>query len=237
MRNIYNIATKEVLPSIEAVLVGQGIPRSAKPDERTIKIAEEAISIYNQKAKPVGILMEISKNDFESVSIGEGRNEIDSPIKPVYLSADCLALFAVTIGKEVCSEISECFNKNDFALGSMLDSAASEGTEMTAQTIEDVYHRHLIETGKFNTDSAILRFSPGYCGWHISAQPKLFQALRPEEIKITLNDSFLMHPLKSISGVIIFGRKEIFDFNDNYSFCIDCNTHTCIDRVQALNKH
>jgi hypothetical protein len=237
MRKIFNISTEQVIPSIETVLAGQGVPRSLKPDERTIKIAEEAISIYRQIAKPVGILMEISKNDFESVVVGEGRNEINSPIRPTYLSADCLALFAVTVGKEVCSEISVCFNKNDFALGSMLDSAASEGTEMTAQAIEDIYCRHLIKTGKFNTDSGILRFSPGYCGWHISAQRKLFQALHPEDIRITLNGSFLMQPLKSISGVIIFGRKEIFDFNDNFSFCIDCNTHTCRNRIQAVNKY
>jgi hypothetical protein len=237
MRKIYNISTEQATPSIESVLGGQGIPRSLKPDERTVKLAKEVISIYRQIAKPVGILMKISKNDFESVSIGEGRNEIDSPINPIYLSSDSLALFAVTVGEEVCSEISERFNKNDFALGSMLDSAASEGTEMTAQTIEDIYLRHLIETGKSNSDSGILRFSPGYCGWHISAQRKLFQALHPEDIRITLNDSFLMQPLKSISGVIIFGRKKIFDFDDNFSFCIDCKTHTCRNRVQAVNKH
>ncbi len=237
MRKIYNISTEQVIPSIEAVLLGQGIPRSSKPDERTIKLTEEAISVYRQLVKPVAILMEISKNDFESVFVGEGRNEIDSPINPIYLSSDCLALFAVTVGKEVCSEISERFNNNDFALGSMLDSAASEGTEMTAQAIEDIYRQYLIETGKFNSDSGILRFSPGYCGWHISAQRKLFQTLRPEEIRITLNDSFLMQPLKSISGVIIFGKKEIFDFDDNFSFCIDCSTHTCRDRVQAVNKY
>ena len=237
MRKIYNISTEQATPSIESVLGGQGIPRSLKPDERTVKLAEEAISSFRQIAKPVGILMEISKHNFESISIGEGRNKIDSPINPIYLSSDSLALFAVTVGEEVCSEISERFNKNDFALGSMLDSAASEGTEMTAQTIEDIYLRHLIETGKSNTDSGILRFSPGYCGWHISAQQKLFQALHPEDIRITLNDSFLMQPLKSISGVIIFGRKKIFDFDDNFSFCIDCKTHTCRDRVQAVNKY
>jgi hypothetical protein len=237
MRKIYNISTEKVIPSIESVLAGQGIPRSLKPDERTIKLAEEVISIYSQIAKPAGILMEISKNDFESVSIGEGRNEIDSPIKPIYLSADCLTLFAVTVGKEVCSEISKRFNKNDFAHGSMLDSAASEGTEMTAQAIEDIYRQYLIETGKFKTDSGLLRFSPGYCGWHISAQRKLFHALLPEDIGITLNDSFLMQPLKSISGVMIFGKKEIFDFDDNFSFCVDCSTHTCRDRVQAVNKY
>jgi hypothetical protein len=237
MRKIYNIPTEQVTPSIKIVLAGQGVPRSAKPDERTIKLAEEAISIYRQIVKPIGILMEISKNDFESVSIGEGRNEIDSPINPIYLSSDSLALFAVTVGEEVSSEISECFNKNDFALGSMVDSAASEGTEMAAQAVENIYRQRLIETGKFNSDSGILRFSPGYCGWHISAQRKLFQALLPEDIGITLNDSFLMQPLKSISGVIISGRKEIFDVNDNFSFCIDCNTHTCRDRVLAMNKY
>ena len=147
---------------------------------------------------------------------------------------DDLALFAVTIGEPVCGEISRLFRRNDFALGSMLDAAASEGTEMTAQALEHVYRQYLKERGRFDRRQGTLRFSPGYCGWHITAQKHLFPTLKPGEIGITLNESCLMQPIKSISSVIISGRKEIFEFEDVFSFCRDCATHTCRDRVRAL---
>ena len=234
MRKIFNISVNDVIPSIGAVLYCQGIPLHVSPDERTIHLAEKAISIFRQKANPIGILLEISKNDFKNVFIGNGRNETDSPIEKIYRSSDDLALFAVTVDEEICSEISALFTRNDFALGSILDSAASEGTEMAAQVIEDFYYQHLSKIGRYASKGGILRFSPGYCGWHISAQKKIFDALHPEDIDITLNASFLMQPLKSVSGVIISGKKEIFEFEDIFSFCKDCVTHTCRERIDAL---
>ena len=234
MREILNIPIGEVIPSIEAILNGQGIPRHVKPDERTIRIAEDAISIYKQKGTPAGILMEISKEDFGTIYTGDGQNESKSPVKPIYLTSDHLTLFAVTTGEDVCSEIATLFQTNDFALGSMLDTAASEAAEMAAQFLESYYHRHLTEIDRFHPGTGVLRFSPGYCGWHISAQRKLFQHLKPEDIGIILNDSFLMQPLKSVSGIIISGRKEIFKFDDTFSFCRDCTTHTCRDRLKAV---
>ena len=66
------------------------------------------------------------------------------------------------------------------------------------------------------TGIGVLRYSPGYCGWHISGQRRLFAHLRPERIGITLHDSYLMEPLKSVSGVLIAGAKEIHAFADTY---------------------
>lgn len=234
MRKIYNINIETSTPSVEAVLRGQGIPSWSQPEQRTIQIAQQAISIYKQLASTIGIIMEVSKVEFEIIFNGDGRNEIDSPVKPIYTQADELALFAVTTEEEVCSEIKRLFDENDFALGSMLDSTASEGTELSVQSLENIYRQYLIDVGRFNSQSGILRFSPGYCGWHISGQRKLFQHLHPEDIGITLNQSFLMQPLKSISGIIITGKKEIFQFDDTFSFCRDCATHECRERMRAV---
>jgi hypothetical protein len=80
----------------------------------------------------------------------------------------------------------------------------------------------------------MMRFSPGYCGWDLTAQRGLFEALQPAEIGITLSESCLMRPLKSISGVFIAGEKGIFVFDDVFSFCGECATHECRDRITAL---
>jgi hypothetical protein len=236
MRKILHIPITNIVPSINAVLEGQGVPRYVKPDQRMSRLAEEAMSLYQDKSIPIGVLNEISASEFEIIFKGEVRNEDETPVKSIYRASENLVIFAVTIGEEICREISRLFRLNEFALGSMLDSSASEGTEMAAQAIEDFFLQHLKETSRFNSHSGILRFSPGYCGWHISAQKKLFEVLKPEDIGITLNDSFLMQPLKSISGVIISGPKEIFNFDDTFSFCRDCVARTCRERIRAMMK-
>lgn len=234
MRTITPISVEAALPTVRAVLEAQGIPHFQQNNDRTKSLAREAITLFQEKAKPIGILMEVPKDQFTHMFYGEGRNENESPVAPISQASTTLALFAVTIGEAICKEISNLFQTNDFALGSMLDAAASEGTEITAQVVETFYRKHLKETGKLSSRDGILRFSPGYCGWHISGQRKLFDALQPAEIGITINDSFLMQPLKSISGIIIAGEKETFYFDDTFSFCKDCADHSCRERIQTI---
>jgi hypothetical protein len=79
----------------------------------------------------------------------------------------------------------------------------------------------------------VLLYSPGYCGWHISGQKKLFEFLRPERIDIRLNERFLMIPLKSISGVLVAGAAEIHHISERYPFCDHCQSPTCRERGMA----
>jgi len=58
--------------------------------------------------------------------------------------------------------------------------------------------------------------------------------LKPAEIGITLLDSYLMTPLKSISGVLLTGKKEIHIIKDDYPFCSQCKTHSCQQRIRTL---
>ncbi|MHC4266624.1 MAG: vitamin B12 dependent-methionine synthase activation domain-containing protein, partial [Planctomycetota bacterium] len=82
----------------------------------------------------------------------------------------------------------------------------------------------------------ILSYSPGYCGWDISGQKKLFEYLHPGKIGISLNNTYLMTPLKSVSGVLVAGKNEIHQFRPNYPFCKSCKTHSCLLRMKALGS-
>jgi hypothetical protein len=234
MQNIIQIKKNKVIPPITDVLSSQGIPEGKKPDQKIFNLARESISLYRQCSEPCGIIKEISMAQFASVYYGDGRNEVDTPLEEVFPKAERLALFAVTIGEKISLEISHLFDRNEFALGSMLDTTASEGTELAAVEIESYYEKLLKKNRLFDRSKGMLRFSPGYCGWHMSGQRKLFEFLEPESIEITLSSSFLMQPLKSISGVIVFGDREIFAFDDNYPFCAECADHACRDRLKAI---
>jgi hypothetical protein len=68
----------------------------------------------------------------------------------------------------------------------------------------------------------------------VSGQKRLFRHLAPADAGIELRESFLMEPLKSISGAIISGKKEIFRFDDSFSFCGSCAEHECRERINAM---
>lgn len=237
MQGKVSIRVEDVLPTTGAVLRRQGIPKTADPDVRLVSLANESIVSYREKAKPIGMVREISKEEFDTVYNGEGNNAAETPLDDIYMQADSLMLFAVTVGEPLSVEISHLFETNDYAKAGMLDATASEGAEMAALVLVRHCRQQLTADGRFDASSGILDFSPGYCGWHVSGQKKLFAHLQPGEIGIELSESCLMRPLKSISGVIVAGRKTIFGFDDCFPFCAECETHSCQDRARAVLEH
>lgn len=234
MRESIKISVEEVKPDQPSILETQGIPPGKELTGQVKTLLKEAEDLFLDLSRPRAVISDISIPEFEKVYGGEGLNEKETPLDEIFRKADNLALFAVTVGENVTDKIDRLFGANDFALGSMLDSAASAGTDKAADSVENRYLGLLSERGKTTASAGILRFSPGYCGWHMSGQRKLFEFLHPEDIGITLLDSFLMKPLKSISGVLVAGEKEIFVFDDSYPFCSECRTHSCQERIKAL---
>ena len=116
----------------------------------------------------------------------------------------------------------------------MVDSAASLAADLLATAIEEKLKK--VKT-HVREDEIILGYSPGYCGWHISGQRELFQYLKPESIGITLNNSYLMNPLKSISGVMISAKAETHIFSPKFKFCKSCQTRSCINRMRSLSQN
>jgi len=113
-------------------------------------------------------------------------------------------------------------------------------TSLAAENATEAYEEHFAcnNSKEENTsrEYAVLSYSPGYCGWHLSGQEKLFQFLHPERIGISLNDSYLMTPLKSITGVLVGGKKEIHIFKSNYPFCSYCKDRSCAERITKLKS-
>ena len=224
----------EMIPDREAVFALQGIPASKSAQDPADSLCTRALGLLAEVAAPAAILAEISASEFETVYRGEGRNQPHTPVGDICRRADSLALFAVTLGEQISRSITERFGANDFALGSMLDSAASAAADKLAELAEARFVMVLGEAGRLTPDAGVLSYSPGYCGWHVSGQKRLFEFLRPGQIGISLRESFLMQPLKSVSGVIIAGSKEIHRFEDTYDFCDRCAARGCRARIRGL---
>jgi len=237
MRNMLEYDPEDIAPELETILGRQGVPSDVEPEEKVIETARTALGIFTEIAEPIGLIDNVSHNDFKNVYYGEGKNIEQDPVGLIYPRADFLALFAITVGEAVSHKVKSLFDKNDFALASMLDTITSEAVESAGIDTEAYLMNYLAGEKIRYKELSVLRYSPGYCGWHISGQDKLFDFLGPSEIGISLNESYLMQPLKSISGVMIVGQADIHKFEIGFSFCDNCRDQACQRRIASIMKN
>lgn len=228
------IALADAIPTLGAVLRAQSVPASAHDDETLRDLCEQGIAIFREFAQPVGMYAPVARHEFDTIYNGAGANDEVTPLPPIARAADQMALYCVTLGEAVCDRIAGLFEASDFALASMLDATASVGAELAAEVVQQEFERQPDLDKEHDTRTGVMPFSPGYCGWHVSGQRALFDFLQPESIGVTLNPSCLMQPLKSISGVLVAGATEIFDFDDDFPFCDSCTTRSCRTRIASL---
>lgn len=236
MREILHPDVADIVPSREEALEAQGIPPETEVPDHIGALAEEAFRLLGGLAAPAIVIESVTADEFGRVLEGEGMNEPEAPLPAIFPKATALALFAATLGAPVCEKIARLFAENEFALGSMLDAAASGAADRMAAIGEERFRDRLLEWGKADASTRVLGYSPGYCGWHVSGQRRLFERLRPGEIGITLRESFLMDPIKSVSGVLAAGPPEIHRFDPNFPFCRDCRDHPCRPRLRGLKE-
>ncbi len=234
MQEIIKLNIDDLYPEEYEILRNQGILSESDIDDTIKEILGTALDEYMNLIEPAGMIKPVSKDDFAEIYYGEGLNEKPNPVGDIFPRGYRMALFAVTLGKKINQRIAKLFEENDFASASMLDSVASAGADKAADVLERMYREEIMREYPKPDTLGVLRYSPGYCGWDISGQKRLFAYLKPEKIGITLRDSYLMDPLKSISGVIIAGPKEIHQFINDYPCCEKCDDQSCIDRMEAL---
>lgn len=125
-------------------------------------------------------------------------------ITPMLADADSVALFVATAGREFDEYLHSVKQGGDILGEFVLDAIGSEIAEaavrLAMRTLEEEQADGIVVSHPY---------SPGYCGWHIRDQQKLFSLLPPAPCGITLSDSSLMSPLKSVSGVAAIGTNVI----------------------------
>ena len=108
------------------------------------------------------------------------------------------------------------------------DALGSVIAEKTADRMEEVLQESIDKLGWHHTN----RFSPGYCGWHVSQQQLLFPMFRGETCGVSLTENSLMVPIKSVSGIIGLGQTvKRLDYT-----CGLCDFKQCYKRKQRNRK-
>ena len=136
--------------------------------------------------------------------------------------AEHAAVFAATIGSSLEEWARAALHGEEPALGYIADAVGSAVAEALADRLHDHIAQQMERRGWLITN----RYSPGYCNWSVAEQHALFALLPRQFCGITLGESALMQPVKSVSGIIGVGPEVKYS---DY-LCNVCNMRDCTYR-------
>lgn len=175
------------------------------------QILKESEKICNIKAE-YNICSDIKFNNSDkSIDINNINFQIKKIVFGQIKKSDSVAVFLCTAGEEIGIRSRKAMQEGDMLSGYIYDVAGSVIADAAADLMQNELEKSVISSGKKITN----RYSPGYCGWYVAEQHKLFQLVPDNFCGIRLTHSALMDPVKSISGIIGIGEN------------VKMNSYTC----------
>ena len=164
----------------------------AVPDEATVKETDMIIAEAKNFLRPrFSFFVQRELPDFAIGKI------IERQLK----GAEAYAFFICTAGVEYEAFQERLKKEGDMVRVFIADALGSVIAEKAADQMELSLQENIDKLGWHHTN----RFSPGYCGWHVSQQQLLFPLFKGETCGVKLTESSLMLPIKSVSGIIGLG--------------------------------
>jgi cobalamin-dependent methionine synthase I len=137
--------------------------------------------------------------------------------------SEAYALFICTAGTAFEAYQQRLKEEDDMVRIFIADALGSVMAEKCADRMEEALQESIDKLGWKHTN----RFSPGYCGWHVSGQQQLFPLFHGHTCGVQLTDSSLMVPIKSVSGIIGVGK----DVRKNEYSCGLCDYEKCYKKT------
>ena len=191
----------------------------AIPDEATVRETDAILTEVKAFLKPRFCFF--IQRELPEFAIG---TIIEHQLKGV----EAYAFFICTAGAEYEQYQELLKKKGDMVRIFIADALGSVIAEKTADQMELSLQESIGKLGWHHTN----RFSPGYCGWHVSQQQLLFPLFKGETCGVRLTESSLMLPIKSVSGIIGLGKTvKHLDYTCNL-----CNFKQCYKRKQRIGK-
>lgn len=172
--------------------------------------------------------MQLADED-KSLIVNNINFQIENTIFRELKNSDSIAVFVCTAGEGIGMRSRKAMQEGDLLKGYILDVIGSEMVDSATDLMQSVLENEIGDEGKKITN----RYSPGYCGWLVSEQHKLFQLIPGNFCGIRLTHSALMDPVKSISGIIGIGKNVRF----NPYTCDLCGMKDCIYRRKVKEKN
>ena len=223
--HIVSINIKDILVKKDAVLrlLGyENIEIEAHLEEIIDEYINKALALLEPRAGfIIKKIIELDRKDGR-ILLDELNLDVGKIIAAQLKHVESVALFQCTIGDKVELFSEELFARGDSLEGYIVNLSGSEAAESMAENI----HREIKKLAEEDQLKITNRFSPGYCNWNVKEQFKLFSLFPDDFCGISLTDSALMKPIKSVSGLVGIGADAKFR---GYN-CSKCDDEHCIYR-------
>lgn len=171
--------------------------------------------------------VEFNRKDW-SINIDKINFQIKKIVFGQIKNSESIAVFLSTAGEEIGIRSRKAMQESDLLRGYLYDVVGSEIVEAAADLMQSELKNAMVSAGKKITN----RYSPGYCGWDVAEQHKLFQLVPYNFCGIRLTESALMDPVKSVSGIIGIGENIKY----NPYTCNLCDMRDCVYRKVRERK-
>lgn len=208
-------------------LCGYGESRPAP--KRIADLARELEDVCRELTTPRAVweVYEVGETDGSRVLLGSIDFTGEIPVR-VLEGADMAAVSVMTIGPGIDREVFRRFADGDSLGGMLLDVMGT-----TALVSAGINLRNRLERDEVTSRglSMTAPFGPGQCRWDLREQRALFSLVDAESIGVSLDESFLMNPKKSVSSIVGIGEeKNIFRLTS----CDICDRPRCTGREMRL---
>lgn len=188
-------------------LSGEAERRDADSSGRLERAIDEAISRARELLRTAGLYVVGSGGDLPGSTVFEGLERI----------AYCVC----TIGPALEDEVTRLSGGDELLRAVVLDAAGSVAAEAVAEYMDQRIQEEAEGLGLKTS----CRASPGYGDWDVREQSKLFRIVPAERIGVTLSESSMMTPRKSVSFAIHIAERPERLRSENS--CRNCDRTDC----------
>ena len=176
------------------------LSRIEPSQERTVKLAmHRAFAL----CKPRGryCLLKIASRSAEYIELSDGVMLQSRAFAEFASSADYLWVGAVTVGEAVLQAVSE--ENGKLSERAIFDAVGSEAADQAMDMLQKIAMAKLL---RHDLKLSMRRFSPGYGNLALSVQKNIFQYLKLHELGLSLTESFIMQPEKSVTAFAVVNK-------------------------------
>jgi len=195
------------------------------PDRTVLALFDEALALGESLMEPRFVYRAARVTGQGPGVVQADGEELHIPeIGRLWGALEAVGAGICTVGAAIEDRVRELWDERELPLAVMLDSVGSAAVESLAEYVNDLLCQAAIPAGLKVTN----RISPGYAGWDTAEQVALFHLCPGEPIGVTLNDSCVMAPGKSISILVGIGPEARVDHY--FTQCRRCWMRDCAYR-------
>lgn len=164
----------------------------------------DVLALGENLLEPKGIydVFPVTRVEKERVLLENGQIFNSEHLCKLLNGVEEIIVMCCTIGPALESKVKELNKKGDIIRSFLLDMY---GATAVGALLQNLYQQI---SENYKGYGITVHMEPGQLDWNISEQQIVFKLIFPETIGVSLNDNYMMTPLKSTTGVFGVGDPE-----------------------------